>query len=81
MFLVQLLVRRDPRKGDDNPHLIMYSNWQHIMDEAGMSMDKVLRFKMVEEKVCQEIKYTLKFVDVVSEHLFRVNDLCFCWYV
>ncbi|MFS8018558.1 hypothetical protein Hanom_Chr15g01393421 [Helianthus anomalus] len=71
-FLVQLLVRRDPRKADDNTHLVMYSNWQHIMDESGTSMGKKLRFEMVEEKVCQNIKYTLKFVDMVSEHLFRV---------
>ncbi|MFS7964154.1 putative transcription factor B3-Domain family [Helianthus anomalus] len=62
-FLIQLLVRRDPRKADDNTHLIMYSNWQRIMDEAGMSMGKVLRFEMVEEK--SVIKYTLKFVDMV----------------
>ncbi|MFS7963294.1 putative DNA-binding pseudobarrel domain superfamily [Helianthus anomalus] len=26
-FLVQLLLRRDPRKADDNTHLVMYSNW------------------------------------------------------
>ncbi|MFS7995627.1 hypothetical protein Hanom_Chr12g01120151 [Helianthus anomalus] len=49
LFLVQLLVRRDPRKADDNTHLIMYSNWQRIIDEAGMSMGKVLRFEMIEE--------------------------------
>ncbi|MFS8009093.1 hypothetical protein Hanom_Chr14g01280471 [Helianthus anomalus] len=49
-FLIQLLVRRDPRKVDDNTHLVMYSNWQRIMDEAGMSMGKKLRFEMVGEK-------------------------------
>ncbi|KAM0024168.1 putative transcription factor B3-Domain family [Helianthus debilis subsp. tardiflorus] len=49
-FLVLLLVRRDPKKVDDDTYLIMYSNWHRIMDEAGMSMDKVLRFEMVEEK-------------------------------
>ncbi|MFS7936060.1 hypothetical protein Hanom_Chr05g00410971 [Helianthus anomalus] len=49
-FLVQLFVRRDPRKAGDDTYLIMYSNWQHIMDEAGTSMGKVLRFEMVEEK-------------------------------
>ncbi|MFS7895751.1 hypothetical protein Hanom_Chr00s003348g01712101 [Helianthus anomalus] len=39
-FLVQLLVRKDPRRPDDNTHLVMYSNSQRIMDEAGISMGK-----------------------------------------
>ncbi|XP_035838934.1 uncharacterized protein LOC110905804 [Helianthus annuus] len=49
-FLVPLRVRTDPRRVDDENHVIMYADWQHILDEAGMTKDKVIRFELVGEK-------------------------------
>ena len=49
-FLVQLVVRRDPRRPDDNNHLVMHTDWQRIMDETGISVGKKLRFEIVKEK-------------------------------
>lgn len=49
-FLVPLRVRTDPRRVDDENHVIMYADWQHILDEAGMTKDKVMRFELVGEK-------------------------------
>ncbi|MFS7962582.1 hypothetical protein Hanom_Chr08g00728351 [Helianthus anomalus] len=47
-------VLRDPRRPNDNTHLVMYSNWQRIMDEVGIFMGKKLgkklTFEIVEEK-------------------------------
>ncbi|KAJ0919166.1 hypothetical protein HanRHA438_Chr05g0226501 [Helianthus annuus] len=49
-FLVQLVVRRDPRRPDDNNHLVMHTDWQRIMDQTGIYVGEKLRFEIVEEK-------------------------------
>ncbi|MFS7918150.1 putative DNA-binding pseudobarrel domain superfamily [Helianthus anomalus] len=50
-FLVPLRVRTDDRQPGDDTHLVMVTDWQHIPDKTGMSVDKILRFEMVKKKV------------------------------